>query len=81
MLPEQSSERKYVTELLISGSQIVADNVNDREMCDELIHWISHKKIQKNGSILLEQIHEAQKNGDHELLMKLLQQKQEMGKK
>lgn len=79
-LPEQSSERKYVTELLISGSQVVDEGDSAREMCNELLQWIEGKKKQRDSSLLMEQIHAAQREGDHELLLKLLQQKQEMGK-
>jgi DNA primase len=81
MLPEQSSERKYVTELLISGSQIIEEGENLLDMRDELLLWIESKKKQKDSGLLMEQINAAQEKGDHELLMKLLQQKQEMGKK
>lgn len=81
MLPEQSGERKYVTELLISGSQTVGGSEGAREMCNELLAWLGKEKKQKQGGLLMQQIQAAQENGDQELLMKLLQQKQEMGKK
>lgn len=82
MLPEQSSERKYVTELLISGSQISGDGDEEAgKMCDELVQWLRGEKKQRDNRRLMQQINEAQRAGDQELLMELLKQKQEMGKK
>jgi len=81
-LPEKSSERKYVTELLISGSPI-DDNGEGQEsrlMCDELLQWLQAERKQKESASLMQLINEAQRAGNHELLLRLLQQKQEMGK-
>jgi len=82
MLPEQSSERTYVTELLISGSPVNEDDdaQETRQMLDELLLWLRAEKKQKEGAVLMQCINEAQRVGDHDLLMKLLRQKQEMGK-
>ena len=83
MLPEHSSERKYVTELLISGSPFNDDGESRqaRQMCDELLRWLRAEKKQREGAMLMQRINEAQRGGDDTLLMKLLQEKQEMGKK
>lgn len=81
-LPEQSSERKYVTELLISGSPVDDDGdvQESRLMCNELLQWLQAEKKQKENASVMQLIHEAQRVGDQELLLKLLQQKQEMGR-
>jgi len=83
MLPEHSGERKYVTKLLISGSPI-RDNEEPqeaRQMCDELLLWLRAERKQKESAVLMQRINEAQRGGDDELLMKLLEEKQKMGKK
>ncbi|MCL7486753.1 MAG: DNA primase [Desulfobulbaceae bacterium] len=82
MLPEQSSERAYVAELLIAGGQVNEDGgvQEARLMLDELLQWLRAEKKQKEGAALMQCINEAQRTGDHDLLMKLLRQKQEMGK-
>ena len=82
MLPEQSSERKYVTELLIFGSPVNDDGElqEARQMCDELLLRLQAEKKQKESAALMQLINEAQRAGNQELLLKLLQQKQEMGK-
>ena len=71
-----------MTELLISGSPI-DDNGEGQEsrlMCDELLQWLQAEKNQKESASLMQLINEAQRAGNHELLLRLLQQKQEMGK-
>ncbi len=82
MLPENGSERKYVTGLLIAGSPVVDSGEGEeaRQMCDELLLWLQTEKKQKEGASLMHRINEAQESGDHELLMKLLQQKQNIGR-
>lgn len=82
MLPEHSSERKYVTELLICGSPVNDDGETQqaRQMCDELLRWLRAEKKQRESAVLMQRINEAQRGGNEELLMKLLREKQEMGK-
>ena len=49
-------------------------------MCDELLQWLQAEKNQKESASLMQLINEAQRAGNHELLLRLLQKKQEMGK-
>lgn len=82
-LPEESGERGYVAELLIAGGQSGEEEGNDdrgRRMCDELIAWLRAEQRQKQHADLLRRINEAQSAGDSELLMRLLRQKQDVGK-
>ncbi len=83
MLPDQSSERKYVTELLISGSPVNDDGEvqEARQMCDELLLWLRAERKQQENAMIMQRINEAQRAGNHELLMELLLLKQSMGKK
>lgn len=82
-LSEDSGERTYVAEMLIAGGTIETDGSEDkgRQMCDELLHWIAGQKQQQESAGLMQRINAAQRSGDTELLMELLRQKQEMGKK
>lgn len=81
-LPEQGGEKKYVTRLLVAGSQFAEgeDDQEARKLCDELMFWLRKEKIRIEGAALKEKINQAHKAGDHELLIQLLQQKQELGK-
>jgi len=81
-LPEESGERHYVAELLIAGGQLDGDErgTSERLLCDELLAWLRGQQRQKDSADLMQRINEAQRSGDTELLMQLLQQKQEMGK-
>ena len=81
-LPEESAERQYVAELLILGDRVGMENNEQqaRQMCDEILQWLHGEMRQKDGAGLQEQINEAQKSGDAELVMELLARKQEMGK-
>lgn len=79
-LPDQGAERRYVTELLIGGSPF-ADEAGDespRRMCDEFLHWLTAERKQRERALLQHRINEAQRTGDTELLMKLLQEKLDM---
>jgi len=82
-LPETSALRQYVAELLIAGSQAEeGEHVQGaRRMCNELLLWLRTEQRQKESANLMHRINEAQHTGDTELLMALLRQKQEMGKK
>jgi hypothetical protein len=82
-LPETSLVRHYVAELLIAGSQAEeGEHVQGaRRMCNELLSWLRTEQRQKESADLMQRINEAQHTGDTELLMTLLRQKQEMGKK
>jgi DNA primase len=84
-LPEESGARHYVAELLISGDPGSAEDPEDparqaRQMCSEVLQWLQAEMRQKEGAGLQEQINDAQRSGDTELLMKLLARKQEMRK-
>lgn len=81
-LPEESAERQYVAEVLILGNpgSMENDEQQARQMCDEMLQWLRMEMMQKDGAGLQEQINEAQRSGDTELVMKLLARKQEMGK-
>ncbi len=81
-LPEESGGRRYVAELLIAGSPGSAEDPGQeaRQMCSEVLRWLQAEMRQQEGAGLQEQINEAQRSGDTELLMKLLARKQEMGK-
>lgn len=82
-LPETSVVRQYVAELLIAGSQAEeGEHVQGaRRMCNELLLWLRMEQRQKESANLMRRINEAQHAGDSDLLMALLRQKQEMGKK
>ena len=75
--------RDYVAKLLMGESEAFGQQGGEkwaREMCDELVGWLSsfHQGLQSRE--LQEQIAEAQKKGDTVLLMELLRRKQEMRK-
>lgn len=82
-LPEESGERAYVAGLLVAGGSSGEEEDSEergRRMCQELIAWLRTEQRQKQHADLLRQISEAQHAGDSELLMRLLRQKQAVGK-
>ncbi len=85
-LLEGEEERRYVAGLLMRelGDDLVdeeARNMQVQSMCEELITWIRLFRHRKSGRDLLQQINEAQKNGDTALLMDLLRRRQEEERK
>ncbi len=88
-MPEQllsvlpgKSERQYIADLLMRGPLDGADDeMQGRELCDELLAWLKSVGRQQDGAILQKLINEAQHSGDTELLMELLRKKQEVIKK
>ncbi|BCO10220.1 hypothetical protein GF1_25960 [Desulfolithobacter dissulfuricans] len=76
-------QRRYVAEVLIRG---VGTSDEEREQearrfCDELLAWLESFRYRQNAAKLLAEINEAQRSGDRERLMILLEKKQEMSKK
>jgi DNA primase len=82
-LPEGSPERQYVAELLILGGACFCDAEGEQVagMRDELLLWLQSEMNRKDGATLQKRIMKAQSAGDDELLMRLLAEKQAMGKK
>lgn len=79
----EGSEKEYVARLFMragEGHEGGEDGAGPREMCDELLHWLTQQGCQRNEAVLLQQIREAQQAGDHEKLIYLLQQKQDCGR-
>ena len=80
-LPE-GEERRYVARLFMEASQSPLDEESGPEaMCGELVRWLVEEKLQRREAELLQRIRKAQANGDSELLMALLREKQECGRK
>jgi len=79
----EADERKYIVELLTREPPYEREGKNDsvRQMCDALIAWLKSSVQKRTGADLLQQIQEAGRLGNTELLMKLMRQKQETEKK
>ena len=74
-------ERQYIADLLMRGPVEGSDQeLQGRELCDELLAWLKTTQRQKDGADLQEQISEAQQVGDTELLLELMRKKQEVTK-
>jgi DNA primase len=76
-------EREYVADLLMRGPEVDGedDEMQGRELCNELLNWLESVRTQQNGAVLQKQINEAQQSGNTELMMELLRKKQELLKK
>ncbi len=76
-------ERDYIVDLLIrkSGEEGGAGEKDARLMCDELQAWLQGAQASSSGAELLQQIAQAERDGDQVLLMELIRQKQEFEKK
>lgn len=76
-------ERQYIADLLMRGPEGESedDEMQGRELCDELLNWLNSVRRQQDGAVLQKQINEAQQSGDTELMMELLRKKQELVKK
>jgi DNA primase len=80
-LPE-GAERRYVARLFMEAARTPPEEEGGPEtMCEELVRWLDEEKLQSREAKLLERIREAQAKGDSELLMALLREKQECGRK
>jgi len=77
------TEKKYVARLLTRESSDIVneDNQGGRSMCDELVKWLSTALGRQNCAELQQRIDQAESAGNTELVMTLLRQKQELGKK
>ncbi len=76
---EVAGDRNYVAALLCTGGgSYTESSAEERQMCDELLHWLRRKRRRRTGAELQMRISEAQQQGDQQLLMKLLQQKMKM---
>jgi len=76
-------QRKYVAEVLIRGSWASDEEREQqaRRFCDELLAWLESSRYRQDAARLQAEIDEAQRCGDRERLMMLLEKKQEMSKK
>jgi len=80
-LPE-GPERNYVARLFMEAARTPPEeDGGPRIMCEELVRWLEKEKLQRQEAELLERIREAQAKGDSKLLMELLREKQECGRK
>jgi hypothetical protein len=80
-LPE-GAERRYVARLFMEAARTPPEeDGGPGTMCEELIRWLDEEKLQSREAELLERIREAQAKGDSTLLMELLREKQECGRK
>lgn len=80
MLTDET-ERSYVAKLLMEEGAGSVNQEDARTMCRELLDWLGRLRERQYGADLQEQINEAERTGNHELLMQLIIEKQEMGKK
>ncbi len=78
-----ADERDYLIRLLTKNQPFEFGGGDDyaRGMCDSLISWMQSELQKRTSADLQQQIQEAERLGNTTLLMELMQQKQETGKK
>jgi DNA primase len=81
--PLDVQERAYIVKLLTDNPPFGHDEKHDyaRGMCHSLIGWMQSILQKRNGADLQQQIQEAERLGNTGLVMELMRQKQEAGKK
>ncbi len=77
------SERNYVAKLLMRATEENGDDDAEQEqlMYREILTWLHYTHNRQSGADLQKRIDKAQKAGDIALLMELIKEKQEIGKK
>ncbi|MBM9536858.1 DNA primase [Desulfobulbus alkaliphilus] len=79
-----ADERSYIVELLTRGTGTELDPGIDnpgRHACDEILVWLESIRCKRVGADLQQRIQEAERLGNIEMLMQLMQEKKEIGKK
>jgi len=81
--PLDFEERAYVVKLLTDTPPFGHDEKNDyaQGMCHSLVGWMQSIRQKRNGADLQLQIQEAERLGNTGLVMELIRQKLEVGKK
>lgn len=79
-----ADERAYIVDLLTRGSGAEQDPGIDnpgRYACDEILVWLETIRRKRAGADLQQRIQEAERLGNIDMLMQLMQEKKEIGKK
>ena len=79
-----ADERAFIVELLTRGSGAEQDPGIDnpgRHACDEILIWLQSIQRKRVGADLQQRIQEAERLGNIDMLMQLMQEKKEIGKK
>jgi len=82
-IASDEQERGYIVQLLtqVSSHEAGQENEHARRMCDELVQWLRSVTHKRAAADIQEQISQAERLGNTELLMELLRRKQEMKQK
>lgn len=80
---EDEADRAYIVGILTQVPPFALEEEAEhaRRTCDELVSWLRIERQRRDGVELQKQINQAQSLGNEALLMKLLRQKMETGKK
>ncbi|PIE59451.1 MAG: DNA primase [Desulfobulbus propionicus] len=84
-LLDKEEDRQYVARLLMSLHNEAEEGDDDDDLMqkqkEEILQWLHGAGERQQGALLQQRIHDAEKQGDTDLLMKLLQQKLDAEKK
>lgn len=72
----EGDEKIYISELLIGAPSLTTDT--RKAMMAEMLAWVRKQALQRQKTLLVHRINEAQHEGNEILLMELLEKKKEM---